>query len=467
MPFSFSFFIPFYFFSHHPFLIPTMKNLLRSVVAPVLTGVALLSVPASGYAQSEALSAGMNEMFRVAEGHNASLQAVRTAIREAEAGIASARTAKLPEITGSASVSYLGNARLWNRHFGERTSAPMPHYGNNFLLHAEQVLYTGGAIRSQIALAGQAAQQAVLTAEEQRQQVRFGLVSMYLQLHCLHNQQEVYATNKALAAEQIQLMNKRHEQGVTLHNDVTRYELQLEQYGLNETTVADQQLVVKHQLYTALGTDSLRLRWLDKEAFDEKYLASSNEVDWQRQAAEHHFGLKSAALAVDMSRTREQLVRSERLPKLALLAEDHLDGPITIEVPPINKNLNYWFVGVGVSYNFSSLYKSKKRLREAQLATTFANDRRTEAMQRVDDAVHAAYVGLGTARTALATCRKRVQLAAENYEIVAKRYQNGLAIMSDLTDAANVKLDAELSLENARINLVQCYYALKYAAHAL
>lgn len=41
-------------------------------------------------------------------------------------------------------------------------------------------------------------------------------------------------------------MNKRHEQGVTLHNDVTRYELQLEQYGLNETTVADQQLVVKH-----------------------------------------------------------------------------------------------------------------------------------------------------------------------------------------------------------------------------
>lgn len=216
-----------------------------------------------------------------------------------------------------------------------------------------------------------------------------------------------------------------------------------------------------------MGTDSLRLRWLDKEAFDEKYLASSNEVDWQRQAAEHHFGLKSAALAVDMSHTREQLVRSERLPKLALLAEDHLDGPITIGVPPINKNLNYWFVGVGVSYNFSSLYKSKKRLREAQLATTFANDRRTEAMQRVDDAVHAAYVGLGTARTALATCRKRVQLAAENYEIVAKRYQNGLAIMSDLTDAANVKLDAELSLENARINLVQCYYALKYAAHAL
>ena len=106
-------------------------------------------------------------------------------------------------------------------------------------------------------------------------------------------------------------------------------------------------------------------------------------------------------------------------------------------------------------------------MREAQLATTFANDRRTEAMQRVDDAVHAAYVGLGTARTALATCRKRVQLAAENYEIVAKRYQNGLAIVTDLTDAANVKLDAELSLENARINLVQCYYALKYAAHAL
>lgn len=60
------------------------------------------------------------------------------------------------------------------------------------------------------------------------------------------------------------------------------------------------------------------------------------------------------------------------------------------------------------------------------------------------DAVHAAFVSLGTARTQLDTRRKSLQLATENYELVSRRYQNGLAIVTDLTDAANMKLDAEL-----------------------
>ena len=55
-------------------------------------------------------------------------------------------------------------------------------------------------------------------------------------------------------------------------------------------------------------------------------------------------------------------------------------------------------------------------------------------------------------------------LAAENYDVVSRRYENGMALVTDLTDAANMKLDAELALENARINLVYCLYHLKYQA---
>ena len=47
---------------------------------------------------------------------------------------------------------------------------------------------------------------------------------------------------------------------------------------------------------------------------------------------------------------------------------------------------------------------------------------------------------------------------------MSRRYQNGLAIVTDLTDAANMKLDAELQLSDARISLVYAFYNLKYAA---
>ena len=85
----------------------------------------------------------------------------------------------------------------------------------------------------------------------------------------------------------------------------------------------------------------------------------------------------------------------------------------------------------------------------------------------MSDAVHAAYVNLQTARTQLQTCEKSVQLATENYDVVSNRYKNGLAIVTDLTDAANMKLDAQLALVNARINVAFSFYNLKYVTASL
>lgn len=438
-----------------------------SRLAALLCSAAAACIPMYVQAQSLALRQGLQQLYTTAEAHNASLVSMQAAVKTAEAGIETARMNKLPDINGQASFSYLGNARLWNRKFGESTSAPMPHYGNNFLLQAQQIIYGGGAIKSSITLAEQQAQMAHLSVADESQNVRFLLTSLYLQLHALRNQQTVYATNRELALKQIELMKHRREQGVSLQNDITRYELQLQQLELGETTVTDRQSILLKQLRTALGADSASISLLSENDFDASSISYGTEDDWQQKAQQQHASIKKSTLAVDINRTQESLARSERLPKVALVAEDHLDGPITIEVPPINKNLNYWFVGVGIRYSFSSLYKSKRKIAEAKLQTAQAQTQTTVARQGISDAVHAAYVNLGTAQTELSTRRKGVQLANENYDVVSKRYQNGLALITDMTDAANMKLEAELSLANAQINLVYCYYQLKYASQDL
>lgn len=424
-------------------------------------------VPTGLLAQTAELENGVASLFRAADTHNATLRCHRSAIKESEAGIESARMAKLPEISGEVSVSYLGNGRTWNRHFGDAAAAPMPHYGNNFVLRAQQVIYGGGAIMSGIELAEQAARMSSLVTEEGQQQVRFALVGLYLQLHSLKNQETVYSTNAALARDLIGQMKKRREQGVALRNDVTRYELQLQQMLLGITAMKDRQSIVRRELLTALGTDSASVTMLAEDAFSETALPQLAESEWQELAVRESPVLQKTSLGIDMSRTKEKLERSEMLPKVAVVAEDNLTGPITIEVPAINRNFNYWYVGLGVSYNFSSLYKNKRKVRQAKLATTVASNQHTAALEKVSDEIHAAYVNLGTARTQLDTQIKSVQLATENYEVVSRRYQNGLALVTDLTDAANMKLDAELALANARINLVFSFYNLRYAAGAL
>lgn len=440
------------------------KNLLW---ATLFAGAAVMHVPVLGHAQNDVLHREITQLFQTAEQHNATLQTLQSAINEAQAGIDATKTAKLPDVKGEVSVSYFGNARMWNRHFGESTSAPMPHYGNNFLLSVQQVLYAGGGIKAGIVLAQQNAQMSQLNALNQRQQVRFMLVGLYLQLHNLANQQRVYAQNEALAETQISLMQKRRSQGVSLKNDITRYELQQQQMQLAETTVIDNQSIVRKKLNTALGTDSVVPTMLGEEAFEAVNLATQPETYWQQLAIKQHFGMQQSQLAVDMSHNKIKLEKAELRPKIALIAEDHLDGPITIEVPPINKNLNYWFVGVGVSYNFSSLFKNKRKVKQAELAAITARGSHTELQQQVSDEVHKAYVDMNTARTALATCQKSKQLATENYEVVSKRYENGLALVTELTDAANMKLSSELDLTNARINLIYTYYYLNFICNNL
>lgn len=441
-------------------------------VATLCFGVAMLLVPAVSQAQTAALQGGLDRLFSVAEERNATLQTMRSAIDVAHAGVDAAQKAKLPDVSAQLSVSYLGDAWLWNRHFGESTKAPMPHFGNNFLFKAQQVVYSGGALTAGVAMAQQNEQMQRLSADNERQRVQFLLTGLYLQLHSLLNQQKVYERNRTLAEEQIALMKQRYSKGVALHSDITRYELQLQQISLGLTAVIDRQSIVRKQLATALGVadgDTAALAsavsLLPEEAFDDKAISVGAEVEWQQLASQEHIGLQQSALGVDMSRTQEKLERSERLPKLAVIAENHLDGPITIEVPPIDKNLNYWFVGVGVSYNFSALWKNKSKVRKARLATANAQDRLTEVRKGVSDGVHAAFVDFGTARTQLATREKSLQLARENYDVVSRRYQNGLAIVTDLTDAANMRLNAELQLANARINLVYAYYNLCFVAN--
>lgn len=72
-----------------------------------------------------------------------------------------------------------------------------------------------------------------------------------------------------------------------------------------------------------------------------------------------------------------------------------------------------------------------------------------------------------TSFTDLRTREKSVELADENYAVINNRYENGLALLTEMLDAGSMKLSADLALENARINVVYNYYKMKYLTNTL
>ena len=155
-------------------------------------------------------------------------------------------------------------------------------------------------------------------------------------------------------------------------------------------------------------------------------------------------------------------MRSERLPRIGLTAGWSIDGPILVEVPPIDRNLSYWYVGLGVSYNISSLYKSNKSLARSRIATRRAIEELDAARENVSLEVSADHVRYLEAYEELKTRQKSVELAERNYRTVSTRYSADMALITDMLDAANSRLDAEQQLVNARINIIYYYYKLLF-----
>ncbi len=408
----------------------------------------------------------LDDLFQLAEENSRSIQSYRTGKEAADEALKAARSLRMPDISVSASASYLGNGKLWDRDFSNGTKISMPHFGNNFALEAQQVVYAGGAISSRIEIAELEQMLAELDWKKNRQEIRFLLVGYYLDLYKLNNQAQVLQHNLSLTDQVIARMKARREQGTVLKNDITRYELQKEDLQLQLTQVQDECKILNHRLTTTLHLPEGTVIVPDS-TLATQVVETLTEESWQNRASQQNLDLQQAQTSVELSEQRIKAERSERLPQVSLMAADHLDGPITIEVPVLDNNFNYWYVGVGVTYKLSSLYKNGHKLKQARLNARRARETKQLVEEQVENAVQAGYTHFQVALTELRTKEKSVQLAHENYDLVNRRYEQELALLTDMLDASNTKLSAELDLANARINVIYNYYYLKYLTHTL
>lgn len=424
------------------------------------------AVLCSQYLCAQSRTMGIEEMFRLADENSKSIQTYRTGKEVADENLKAAKAQRLPDISASLSGSYWGNGKLWDRDFSNATKIDMPHWGNNFALEAQQVVYAGGAISSGIELAELEKQLAEMDWQKNRQDIRFLLVGHYLNLYKLHNQIEVLHKNLELTAQLIANMQARLEEGTALENDITRYELQRETLRLQLAKVEDACKIANHQLVITLHLPEGTVVQPDTTLNDSR-IQTLSEANWQELAAQNNLNLQQAETGIKVNRQRVKMERSERLPKISLVAAEHLDGPITIEVPVLDNNFNYWYVGVGVKYNISSLFKNNRKLKAARLNVRKAQETYELAQEQTNHAVQESYVNFLTSFTDLRTQQKSVELADQNYSVTSNRYQNDLALLTDMLDASNMKLSADLGLVNARINVIYNYYKMKYVTHTL
>ena len=429
----------------------------------------------------------LTTLYNLADQQSQQVRVSETALRAADEGVAAARSALLPSVDLSLQGSYTGNAFMLSRGFSTHGTTDYivpgvgvvpvangkqdtPHWGNSFTAQVAQVVYAGGAIRSGIRMAELGKEMAELGVEKNRQEVRFLLTGYYLDLCKLDNQIEVVRQNIALTQEEIEQMKARRGEGTVLQNDITRYEFQLQSLELTLAKLTDALTVINHQLVATLHLPEQTVIAPDKNELATEINALSAiaaQESWQQSAAGSNLGIRQATVATHLAEQKVKQVKAESLPSIAVVAENQLYGPYTQDLIPKDCNINVWFVGVGVKFNLGTLWKNKHHIRKARIEHRQSQEALALAQEEVEKGVQASYTNLLTSYTEVKTQQKQVELAHQNYSVVQNRYQNELALLTDMVDASNMKLSAEMALVNARIGMLYHFYKLKYVTNTL
>lgn len=365
---------------------------------------------------------------------------------------------KLPTITASTSQFYLGDAVAIDKDFSNSTKVPMPHYGSSYAVQATQLIFKGGLVNRSIEMAGLREQLSELDLEKNKQDVKFLVISNYLDVYKIINQEEVFQNNKKLAQERLKNIQKFYQQGMVTRNEVIRGELALKNLDQGILTLSNNKKILNYNLNIALGLSS-DTEIVPTENLDNKEAGIGMDY-YVSLAHDSNPMLKSAQKNIDVADKNIEIIRTDNMPTVAGFGGYTLQRPITTRNPVLDMYSGGWQTGVSLSYNIDNLYKTKEKVKLGELQKNQASDAMTLVQQNVDMGVNAAYTKYQEAIQQADILNDSKRLAEENYKITEAKYLNQLAVQAEMIDAQNQKLQSELDYANAEINVLYQYYNL-------
>ncbi|WP_172277732.1 TolC family protein [Chryseobacterium sp. PTM-20240506] len=399
-----------------------------------------------------------NEVAELALQNHQQLKVTAQNINIAKQQTGVAKLQKLPNITASTSQFYLGDAVAIDKDFSGSTTIPMPHYGSSYAVRATQLIFKGGLVNKSIELAGLREQLSELDLEKNKQDVKLLVISNYLDIYKILNQESVFQNNKKLAQERLKNIRKFYQQGMVTRNEVIRGELAIKNLDQGILTLVNNRKILNYNMNIALGLPS-ETEIIPVESLDNKE-AGIGMGYYMDLAHNSNPQLKSAKTNIDVANKNIEIIKTDQLPTLSGFGGYTLQRPITTRNPVLDMYSGGWQAGVSLSYNIDNLYKTKEKIKLGEIQKTQAGDAMTLVQQNVDMGVNAAYVKYQESIQQADILNDAKKLAEENYKITEAKYLNQLAVQAEMIDAQNQKLQSELDFANAEINVLYQYYNL-------
>ncbi len=421
-----------------PRFFPRFGKTFRPLPLAMLLGCALLPGSARGIDLAEAIAE--------AQRNNPDAVMARERIAMAEAAVTQADAMVWPTLAFRSGYQRTDNPiGVFGAALNQRSFSPALNF--NDVPDADN-LNVGGIVTVPIYTSGQITAGRLAARDNQqanahlldavRNQLGFEVTRVYLTIR--KTRAFVEAAEAAVGGfnENLDIARKRFESGKALKADVLDLEVRLAQAREELAQARNANELSRRALANLLGRETASEAELPQPVSDAPGLTVP--VETTPNARPELLALsrmKSAAEA------QVQVARSGQRPKVSAFASaDHNRGW------RFNGSGDSYTAGVLVNWNLWDGFLTRGKVREARSRMDILGEQHRQLRLAIDFEVQRAKLNLATAIERVGVAGKAVELAAESVKLTRARFEQGLALATQL-------IDSETALTGARVRLAQ------------
>ncbi|MFW0714544.1 TolC family protein [Pedobacter sp. N23S346] len=416
-------------------------------------------VPAALFAQSSK-ELNINQAIELGIANSKNLKLSQNKIDQAVAQLEVVKDNALP----SANASFIYNhAEIPTTTFtlpGGGSSLQLPKRADAFVGTAaiQELVYGGGKLKYAKESTKLLADVARLDADKSKEEITYAVINTYYALYKVAQSKKVVDQNLESIAAQIKQAQRFFEQGIVTKNDVLRFQLQQANITLSQMDIESNRKIINYNLDILLGLPEDTEVKITDPNLGLKSVGALNE--YISQAMANRQELKQLDVQNKVADYNVKTIKANTLPTVGVGANLYYINPSGSFIPPVNQYLMPVTIGATVSWNIGSLWTNKNKVSEAKIEQSAITIQKDILTDQVKTDINKNFQTYQVAVNKIQVLETSIAQATENDKLLASKYKNNVASVTDRIDAETLLYQAKINLEIAKADAGIAYYTL-------
>jgi outer membrane protein TolC len=314
-------------------------------------------------------------------------------------------------------------------------------------------LFSGFKIKNSIKIADNLYQSQNALAENTKEEIAIRVVDLYAALYKAQKAIELLNENLKKSKQRVTDFIALEENGIIARNDLLKAQLQVAKVQLSLDEANKNVNIINYQLTILLKLPEETQLFVDESEF--KNFEMINIPKDESTAISTRKDLEAMRFQEKASENNIKLAKGSYYPSLNFIA-----GYTALNLQNVVTVKNAINFGLGVSYDFSSIFKNSTEVKIAKNKALEIKQNEDLLVDKIKIEVKNAVEDYNLALKQNLVYTQAVDQSAENYRIVKDKYDNGLSDTNDLLDADVEDLNAKINQSYTKANIIEKYYQL-------